>query len=175
MEHGKEREGRDQKEKDFFEQMIKLNRVSKVQKGGRRFSYSVLVVVGDRNGRAGFGLGKANDSSDAIRKAVDIARRSMFEIPIKNGTLIHPIYFKYKASKMILKPASPGTGIIAGGHIRAVMEAIGIKDVLAKRLGSGNSLNIIKGLFEAFSQSLDGRKVAKSRGRTLKDIWGGAQ
>lgn len=171
MDHNKE--GREQKEKEFYEQMIRLNRVSKVQKGGRRFSYSVLVVVGDRNGRAGYGLGKANDSTDAIRKAVEVARRNMFEIPIKNGTLIHPIYVKYKASKMILKPAAPGTGIIAGGHIRAVMEAIGVKDVLAKRLGSGNSLNIVKGLFEALEKALDGRKVANSRGRTLKEIWGG--
>lgn len=171
MDHNKE--GREPKEKEFYEQMIRLNRVSKVQKGGRRFSYSVLVVVGDRNGRAGYGLGKANDSTDAIRKAVEVARRNMFEIPIKNGTLIHPIYVKYKASKMILKPAAPGTGIIAGGHIRAVMEAIGVKDVLAKRLGSGNSLNIVKGLFEALEKALDGRKVANSRGRTLKDIWGG--
>jgi len=169
MEHGKEG-----KEKEFFEEMISMNRVSKMQKGGRRFSFSVLVVLGDKKGRAGFGLGKANDSTDAIRKAVESARRNMIDIPIKNGTLIHPIYYKYKSSKIILKPAAPGTGIIAGGHIRKVMEAIGIKDVLAKRLGSGNSVNIVKGIFEALSNAIDGRRVAKSRGRTLKDIWGGA-
>lgn len=160
--------------KELYEKLIMSNRVGKMQKGGRRFSYSVMVVVGDRNGRAGYGIGKANDTTDAIRKAVERAKRNMIEIPLQNGTLIHPIYHKFKASKIVLKPAAPGTGILAGGHIRAVMEAFGVRDVLTKRLGSGNKLNIVKGVFEALSTMLDGRKVAKARGKSLKEIWGGS-
>lgn len=164
MEHGRD--------KEFFERLISVNRVGKVQKGGRRFSFSVMVVVGDRQGRVGYGMGKANDTTDAIRKAVDRARRGMVSVPLKNGTLLHPIMMKFKASKILLKPAAAGTGILAGGHIRAVMEAVGVHDVLTKRMGSGNSINIVKGVIDALKSMLDGRATARVRGKTLKDMWG---
>ncbi len=160
------------RDKEFFERLISVNRVGKVQKGGRRFSFSVMVVVGDRQGKVGYGMGKANDTTDAIRKAVDRAKRGMISIPLKNGTILHPIMYKFKASKIMLKPAAPGTGILAGGHIRSVMEAVGVHDILTKRMGSGNSINIVKGVFEALQSMLDGRITAKSRGKTLKDMWG---
>jgi len=111
--------------KDYVEKLIRLNRVAKVVKGGRRFSFSAMVVVGDRNGNVGYGFGKANDVSEAIRKSVDRAKRSMINVPVRNGTLPHEINTSFKSSHVLLKPAAPGTGIIAGGHVRAVMEAVG--------------------------------------------------
>lgn len=159
-------------DKDYAEKLIRLNRVAKVVKGGRRFSFSALVVVGDRNGRVGYGFGKANDVSEAIRKSVDRAKRAMIDVPLKNGTLPHAVNVSFKSGQVLLKPAAPGTGIIAGGHIRAVMEAVGIKDVLTKSIGSPNSMNIVKTVFVGLESLLNGRKVAQNRGRSLKELWG---
>ena len=134
MEHQKNFD-RDQP-KEFVEKLIKLNRTAKVVKGGRRFSFSALTVVGDQKGRVGFGFGKANDVTEAIKKSIDKAKRNLVMVPIKNGTIPHDILGTYKSSSVLLKPACSGTGIIAGGPVRAVLEAAGATDVLAKSLGS---------------------------------------
>jgi small subunit ribosomal protein S5 len=155
---------RDRGQGEFLEKLVKLNRVAKVVKGGRRFSFSALTVVGDRAGRVGYGFGKANDVSDAIR--------SMVRIPIKKATLPHQIIGKFKGAQVLLKPAAPGTGVIAGGPVRAVMEAAGINDVLSKSLGSSNAVNTVKAVFQGLDSLMDPRVVAANRGRTLKDLWG---
>jgi small subunit ribosomal protein S5 len=141
-------------------------------KGGRRFSFSALVVVGDGKGRVGYGFGKANDVSEAIRKSVDRAKRDLRVIPIKNNTLPHGVKGVFKGANVILKPAAPGTGIIAGGAVRMVMEAVGVHDVLSKRLGSKNSINIVKAVFDGFDKTMDVRKASVLRGKTIKDFWG---
>lgn len=170
MEHQKNFD-RDQP-KEFVEKLIKLNRTAKVVKGGRRFSFSALTVVGDQKGRVGFGFGKANDVTEAIRKSIDKAKRNLVTVPIKNGTIPHDILGKYKSSSVLLKPACSGTGIIAGGPVRAVLEAAGATDVLAKSLGSNTSVNVVRATFDAVSNLMDARIIAKNRGKTLKDLWG---
>jgi small subunit ribosomal protein S5 len=159
-------------EKEFSEKLIKLNRVAKVVKGGRRFSFSALVVVGDRNGRVGYGYGKANDVSEAIRKGVDRAKRSMIEVPRQKATVPHRIVGEYKSAQVLLKPAAPGTGIIAGGPVRAVLEVGGINDVLSKSLGSQNAINIVKAVFQGLENLSDARQVAKARGKKVRELWG---
>ncbi len=158
--------------KEYVEKLIRLNRVAKVVKGGRRFSFSAMVVVGDKNGNVGYGFGKANDVSEAIRKSVEKAKRNMIAVPVRNGTLPHELNTTYKSSRVLLKPAAPGTGIIAGGHVRAVMEAVGIRDVLSKSIGSGNSVNVVKTVFRGFVEMMDGKKMSIGRGKALKDLWG---
>jgi len=161
-----------EQEKEYVEKLVRLNRIAKVVKGGRRFSFSAVSVVGDRNGQVGYGFGKANYVSDAIRKSLDRAKKSMVKIPIKKTTIPHHVIGKYKGAKVVLKPASPGTGIIAGGPVRAVMEAAGVKDILSKSLGSANSMNIVKAVFMGFDQLMDARVIAANRGKTLKEFWG---
>jgi len=158
--------------KEYVEKLIRLNRVAKVVKGGRRFSFSAMVVVGDKNGSVGYGFGKANDVSEAIRKSVDRAKKSMIRIPVKNGTLPHEVNTSFKSSQVFLKPAAPGTGIIAGGHVRAVMEAVGVRDVLSKSIGSGNAINVVKTVFRGLVEMLDGKSMAVNRGKSLKELWG---
>ncbi len=172
MEHQKNFDRDQPKEKEFVEKLIKLNRTAKVVKGGRRFSFSALTVVGDQKGRVGFGFGKANDVTEAIKKSIDKAKRNLVTVPIKNGTIPHDILGKYKSSSVLLKPACSGTGIIAGGPVRAVLEAAGATDVLAKSLGSNTSVNVVRATFDAVSNLMDARVVAKNRGRSLKDLWG---
>lgn len=157
---------------EFLERLVKLNRVAKVVKGGRRFSFSALSVVGDRSGSVGFGFGKANDISDAIRKSMEKARKSMVKVAVKKNTIPHVITGKYKSAKVLLKPAAPGTGIIAGGPVRAVMEALGIKDILAKSLGSQNTMNVLKATFNGIENLFDGKSIAQNRGKTLSELWG---
>lgn len=159
-------------DRELTEKLIKLNRVAKVVKGGRRFSFSALVVVGDRNGRVGYGYGKANDVSEAIRKGVDKAKRSMIEVPRQAHTIPHVVQGKFKSAEVLLKPAAPGTGIIAGGPVRAVLEVGGINDVLSKSLGSQNAINIVKAVFVGLESILNARQVAKNRGKTLREMWG---
>ncbi|MGO9409925.1 MAG: 30S ribosomal protein S5 [Spirochaetia bacterium] len=163
---------RDRNQGEFLEKLVKLNRVAKVVKGGRRFSFSALTVVGDRAGRVGYGFGKANDVSDAIRKSIEKAKRSMVMVPIKKATLPHQVIGKFKSAQVLLKPAAPGTGVIAGGPVRAVMEAAGIHDVLSKSLGSSNAINTVKAVFQGLGSIMDAREVAANRGRGLKDMWG---
>jgi small subunit ribosomal protein S5 len=161
-----------QVDRELSEKLIALNRVAKVVKGGRNFSFSALVVVGDKNGNAGYGFGKANDVSEAIRKGVDKAKQNLISIPVKKSTLPHEIIGRFKGAKILLKPAAPGTGIIAGGPVRAIMEVAGINDVLSKSQGSQNPINIVKAVFSALERLLDARKVAKNRGKTLQEMWG---
>jgi len=170
---GRKSNQRDRKDNEYVEQLIKLNRVAKVVKGGRRFSFSALVVVGDQKGKVGYGYGKANDISEAIRKGMDKAKQNLIQVPMQKNTVPHTIVGKYKSASVLLKPASPGTGVIAGGPVRAVMEAAGIHDVLSKSLGSKNTLNIMKAAFNGLENLFNPRTLAKNRDRTLKEVWGG--
>lgn len=162
----------DQQDKEFTERLVKLNRVAKVVKGGRRFAFSALVVVGDRNGRVGYGYGKANDVSEAIRKGVDRAKRSMIEIPRQKQSIPYQVTGNYKSANVMLKPAAPGTGIIAGGAVRAVLEAGGVNDVLSKAMGSRNAVNVVKAVFEGLEQLRDAREIAYNRGKTVRQLLG---
>ena len=159
-------------DKVLVEKLIKLNRVAKVVKGGRRFSFSALVVVGDQKGTVGYGFGKANDVSEAIRKGMEKAKGSMIKVPLKNNSIPHEVLAEFKSAKIVMKPAAPGTGVIAGGAVRAVMDAVGIHDILSKSLGSKNSINIVKAIFNGLEQIMDAKKVAVDRGKTIKDMWG---
>jgi small subunit ribosomal protein S5 len=163
---------RDGADKEFVEKLVKLNRTAKVVKGGRRFSFSALTVVGDRKGKVGYGFGKANDVSEAIRKSIDRAKRNLVQLPVKNGTIPHEVLGEFKASRVLLKPACSGTGIIAGGPVRAIMEAGGITDVLSKSLGASSQYNVLKAAFDCIDKMLDARQVARGRGKPIKDMWG---
>jgi len=160
------------RDKEYVEKLVKLNRVAKVVKGGRRFSFSALVVVGDEKGKVGYGFGKANDVSEAIRKSVQKAKRNMITVPLKKVTVPHTIEGKFKSANVLLKPAAPGTGVIAGGPVRAVMEACGIHDILSKSLGSKNAINIVKAVFNGLENLLDAKRISKGRGKTLNEMWG---
>jgi small subunit ribosomal protein S5 len=148
---------------DLQEKVVYINRVSKVVKGGRRFSFSAVVVVGDGNGHVGAGMGKANEVPDAIRKGSSVARRNLIRVPMREHTIAHPILARYGAAKVMMKPASPGTGVIAGGGVRAVMESAGIKDVLTKSLGSANAINVVKATMAGLSALRDPRVVTNRR------------
>ncbi|QIJ72831.1 30S ribosomal protein S5 [Thermosulfuriphilus ammonigenes] len=162
-------EGRESLE-NLIEKIIFINRVAKVHKGGRRFRFAAIVVVGDGNGRVGYALGKAPEVPDAIRKALDKARKNMVEVPVVQGTIPHEVLGEYGSAKVILKPASPGTGVIAGGVVRAIMDAVGVKDILTKCLNSTNPHNVVKAVFNAFSQLESAEMVAQKRGKSIEDI-----
>ena len=167
MEKVREKEVKD----GYVEKLVKLNRVAKVVKGGRRFSFSALVVVGYGDGRVGYGFGKANDVTDAIRKATDKAKNSIITLPLKGNTIPHDIIGNFKSASILMKPAVPGTGVIAGGAVRLVCDAAGIKDILSKSLGSRNGINTVKATFDAFEHLYDAKAVANSRGKSLKEMW----
>lgn len=159
-------------QKEFVEKLVRLNRTAKTVKGGRRMSFSALTVVGDGKGRVGYGFGKANDVSEAIRKSIDKAKRNLMFVPVKNGTLPHEMLGNYKSSSILLKPACPGTGIIAGGTVRAIMDAIGATDVISKSLGSSSPVNVVRATFNALESLMDAKEIASNRGKSLQDMWG---
>ncbi len=158
-------------ELELKERLVHINRVAKVVKGGRRFSFNAIVVVGDHNGHVGIGLGKANEVADAISKGVDDAKKNIAKIPIINGTIPHEVFIKYGGSKVLMKPASPCTGIIAGGGVRAVVESAGIRDILTKSLGSTNTHNLVKATMKGLLSVRDAKTVASQRGITLQELF----
>ncbi|MDZ7270451.1 MAG: 30S ribosomal protein S5 [candidate division KSB1 bacterium] len=159
-------------ELDLKEQVVHVNRVAKVVKGGRRFSFNAIVVVGDGKGHVGVGLGKANEVTDAIAKGSEAAKKNIMRVPIVGSTIPHLVIGKYGAGKVLLRPASPGTGVIAGGAVRAIMEAAGVRDVLTKSLGSSNPHNVVKATMVALSKLVDARMVAKRRDMSLRQLFG---
>jgi len=158
-------------ESEFAEKLVSINRVAKVVKGGRRFGFAALVVVGDRKGRVGYGSGKAREVPEAIRKATEQARRGLIRVPLREGrTFHHDIADRYGAGKVVIRAAKPGTGIIAGGPMRAIFEALGIQDVVAKSVGSSNPHNMIKATFQALAHATSPRVVAGRRGKKVSDL-----
>jgi len=148
---------------EFEERVVFVNRCSKVVKGGRRFSFSAIVVVGNRSGLMGYGFGKANEVADAIRKGGEIARKSLFAVTMKDKTIPHEVLGQYSGGKVLLRPAGPGTGVIAGGGVRAVLEVAGYRDVLAKSLGSNNKVNVVKATIEALNQLRTREEISQVR------------
>jgi small subunit ribosomal protein S5 len=158
-------------ELELKEKMVSIGRVAKVVKGGRRFSFSAVSVVGDGNGHVGIGLGKANEVTDSIRKSVEDAKKNVITVPISRGTIPHETIGKYGAARVLLKPASPGTGIIAGSKVRAVLESAGVQDVLTKILGSSNPHNVVKATMAALVSLSDAKTVADRRGISLQELF----
>ena len=167
-----EREPKDLEQPEFEERVVTINRVTKVVKGGRRCRFAALVVIGDRKGRVGFGTGKANEVPDAIKKAIESAKKNIINVPTVNTTIPHTITGVYGAGQVLLRPAAAGTGVIAGGPVRAVLELAGVSDILSKTLGSRTPINMVRATFEGLKQLSTVEMVAQRRGKTVEEILG---
>jgi small subunit ribosomal protein S5 len=173
---GRDRDRVESREGDLQERVVFINRVSKVVKGGRRFSFSAVVVVGDGQGHVGAAMGKANEVPDAIRKGSSAARRNLITVPMNKTTIAHPIVARFGAAKIMMKPASEGTGVIAGGGVRAVMEAAGVKDVLTKSLGTANAINVVKATIKGLQEMRDPKQqLARRRATAARSAAAAAQ
>jgi small subunit ribosomal protein S5 len=159
-------------ENEIVDRLVNLNRVAKVVKGGRRFSFSALVVAGDSNGRVGAGMGKANEVPEAIRKGFEQAKKNLFEVPLVEGTIPHEVLGEYGAGEVFLKPAAEGTGVIAGGAVRAVLESAGVHNILTKCIGSTNPHNVVRATIDALRQLRSAEEVAGRRGLTVEEMRG---
>jgi small subunit ribosomal protein S5 len=169
-ERGRERD-RDDRDSEFVDKLVHINRVAKVVKGGRRFGFAALVVVGDQKGRVGFGHGRAREVPDAIKKATDSAKRNLIRVPLREGrTLHHDVHGHHGAGRVFLRAAPPGTGIIAGGPMRAVFETLGVQDVVAKSIGTSNPYNMVRATFDALKHEDSPRGVAARRGKKVSEI-----
>ena len=167
----RQRRDREERDSEFTDKLVHINRVAKVVKGGRRFGFAALVVVGDQKGRVGFGHGKAREVPEAIRKATDAAKRGLIRVPLREGrTLHHDVAGRHGAGRVYLRAAPPGTGIIAGGPTRAVFETLGMQDVVAKSLGSSNPYNMVRATFDALKQQQSPRLIAQRRGKSVAEI-----
>ncbi|MEM1200356.1 MAG: 30S ribosomal protein S5 [Pseudomonadota bacterium] len=165
------RERNEERESEFVEKLVHINRVAKVVKGGRRFGFAALMVVGDQKGRVGFGHGKAREVPEAIRKATETAKKAMIRVPLREGrTLHHDVAGRHGAGRVTLRAAPPGTGIIAGGPMRAVFETVGMQDVVAKSVGTSNPYNMVRATFDALKREASPRSVASRRGKKVSEI-----
>ncbi len=165
-----ERDRRPEAESEFSEKVVAINRVAKVVKGGRNFRFTALVVVGDKNGRVGSGLGKAAEIPDAVRKGIEDAKKNMINVPLVDGTLPHEVIGEYGAGRVLMKPAAEGTGVIAGGAVRAVMELAGVRNVRTKSLRSNNAKNVIEATMAGLASLKCAEEVAKLRGKTVEEL-----